>query len=294
MIAERRTDQHDLTQPNGRVLPRLYDSIVVPLDGSDLGERALPHAEALAVRWGIPIDLLSVVAEPVECATAERYLEKVAASTRADVRVIEPVIAGTPADGIRRAIAKLGHALPCVSTHGHGGAARAIFGSVAEAVLREIAGPVLLIGPHAQIQTPARQETLLASVDGSSLSEEILRVATDWAEALQMQLCLVNVVAPKLQEEIRGLDIFEDRYVASLARRLDGVRVPVVCDVLHGGNAADAIVAYAHDLAASLIAMATHGQSGFARLTAGSTTMGVIHAAHCPVLTLRPSKLGRG
>jgi nucleotide-binding universal stress UspA family protein len=56
---------------------------------------------------------------------------------------------------------------------------------------------------------------------------------------------------------------------------------------LHDKNAGDAILRYAEDVSASVIAMTTHGRSGLSRLTAGSTTMAVVHQAPCPILVLR-------
>jgi nucleotide-binding universal stress UspA family protein len=53
------------------------------------------------------------------------------------------------------------------------------------------------------------------------------------------------------------------------------------------GSAADVIVKYAESTSAELVVVGTHGRSGFARLTLGSTAASVIEAAPCSVLIVR-------
>ena len=53
------------------------------------------------------------------------------------------------------------------------------------------------------------------------------------------------------------------------------------------GTAADVIVQYAESVAAELIVVGTHGRSGLARLTLGSTAASVIESAPCSVLIVR-------
>ena len=53
------------------------------------------------------------------------------------------------------------------------------------------------------------------------------------------------------------------------------------------GSAADVIVQYAESINAELIVVGTHGRSGLARLTLGSTAASVIESAPCSVLIVR-------
>lgn len=55
------------------------------------------------------------------------------------------------------------------------------------------------------------------------------------------------------------------------------------------GPAKDVIVRYAESVAAELVVVGTHGRSGLARLTLGSTAAGVIESAPCSVLVVRLS-----
>jgi nucleotide-binding universal stress UspA family protein len=46
----------------------------------------------------------------------------------------------------------------------------------------------------------------------------------------------------------------------------------------------DALADFANELSAAMIAMNCHGRTGLARLALGSTTMGVLQLALCPLL----------
>jgi nucleotide-binding universal stress UspA family protein len=143
----------------------MYRRIVVPLDGSDVAAQALPQAEELANQQSIPIVLLHVidlneldhfglevvVGRPAladqlqtEVQRSRVELEQVAAKLRErglDASV--QIRAGNPAREIA-ATAVPGDLL-VMSTHGRGGPARWVLGSVAEAVVRHASVPVMLI-----------------------------------------------------------------------------------------------------------------------------------------------------
>jgi nucleotide-binding universal stress UspA family protein len=272
-------------EPKTRRQP-LYESIIVPLDGSALGERALPVAAALAARWGAVVRLLRIVGENESSASAAEYLKIVARATGPNAHALPPIVMDDAAKAIRETVGYTVHSLLCMSSHGRGGLGRALLGSVAESVVRESLGPVLLIGPRAGNSTG---NTILATFDGSQLSESILPLAVDWADALGMRLSFAHVIAPDSTTQIAGRDVLETNYVESLARRINRPEVAVDWDVLHNKDAGAAIVRYAEDISAAVIAMTTHGRSGLSRIAAGSTAMTVVHRAPCPVLVLRPT-----
>jgi nucleotide-binding universal stress UspA family protein len=57
-----------------------------------------------------------------------------------------------------------------------------------------------------------------------------------------------------------------------------------------GGQTAPAILEYAHDHAFDLIALATHGRSGAARILLGSIADKIVRGTTRPVLLYRPPK----
>lgn len=138
--------------------------ILVPLDGSPVGERALSYLERVAGRAGSEVLLLQVVASvnpaplvpkygpsPVEVLEtrrqrAEAYLERVRRGLqRRGITARVMVRSGDPAEEILACASTQGADLVLMSTHGRSGVRRVLMGSVAESVLRKSSLPVLLI-----------------------------------------------------------------------------------------------------------------------------------------------------
>jgi nucleotide-binding universal stress UspA family protein len=139
----------------------------VPLDGSGLAEKALPHAVALAKRLKLAVQLLRVYALPSDVyivadgviaqgavqfreAThkeAERYLEGKVESLRAEGldHVIGTAMEGDAASEIIDLAAKTANSLIVMSTHGRSGIGRWLLGSVADKAIQHSRAPVLLI-----------------------------------------------------------------------------------------------------------------------------------------------------
>jgi nucleotide-binding universal stress UspA family protein len=211
----------------------MIQTILVGLDGSDLAERALPYAAALArVTNGI-LTLVQVVpahptgptlqddnphlipfmaAVPVaapgaegetarnELHEAERYLDGVASRLAAEGTRCETVIArGEPSRALIEEAASRRADLVVLSTHGRSGLGRWLFGSVAEAVMARSDVPVLLARaaqPEAPVRLPGPGTPILVPLDGSELAERALPVATELAERFGAELRLVNVIVP--------------------------------------------------------------------------------------------------
>jgi nucleotide-binding universal stress UspA family protein len=142
----------------------MYKRALVPLDGSMVAEAIVPFILEIAGPLDMEVALLRVVvpAPPVVLEAsgavavedveklrkdAEEYLASVAPGLRAKgVRVTMSVRCGANAvteilDGAR----DLDADLIAMTTHGRGGLGRLLFGSVAEAVLRQAEIPVFLM-----------------------------------------------------------------------------------------------------------------------------------------------------
>lgn len=153
----------------------MYERVLIPLDGSELAETILPFAERVAGPLDAEVVLLSVV-EPISAVAglaadravgpdalllrqleAKKYLGEVARRLEAKgVRVRTLLGLGMPAGEIAE-VAKAEKAdLIAMTTHGRSGLRRALFGSVAEEVLRSAGVPVLMIRTTAA--TPAPEE----------------------------------------------------------------------------------------------------------------------------------------
>ena len=156
----------------------MYSQVLVPLDGSEVSERALPHAQNLAAAFGARVHLLQVIslsheyevyrgageggltameysiemAERVTAARqtrAEAYLKATAARLEAHgIPVQTSVRQGSTLDHITNFIAENGIDLIVMSTHGRSGLPRFFIGSVTDRVIRFSHVPVLAIPPE--------------------------------------------------------------------------------------------------------------------------------------------------
>jgi nucleotide-binding universal stress UspA family protein len=271
---------------------RLFEQVVVPLDGSEWAERALPHARAAAQRLGAGLWLVSAAPEGERDAREER-LQAVSAGLGLPLRVTVEVSddpAGFVVGLVDGARVSGGPVLVCMTTRARR-MATALWGSTAVAVVRESVGPVLLVGPAAADRGPV-DGPVLVPLDGSEMAEQALPLAVGWARATGQRVELRQVLDPETVEALgtgagSPPDIVEGAYLERLADGLEGVEVN--WDVLHDDDPAPAIVRAAADLGAGSIVMATHGRSGAALAVAGSVALAVVHDAPCPALVQRPT-----
>jgi nucleotide-binding universal stress UspA family protein len=264
-------------------MPAPFSDILVPLDGSPAAERALDPACGLARRVGVPLRLLSRIL-PGEAEERTAYLAGLARRLVAGAEVGTRLV---DRESIPDAIIdSLGPGtLVCISSHGRGGVARGVMGSVTEALLRMIERPTLVIGPNAGSPRPL-DGRVVACIDGSPESEQAIEPARQWADALDRPLWLIEVADPtRTAADVLLHDVVESGHLAVLARAAGGTSE---WDVLHGKSPARALA----DLAASkadpvaLLVMATHGRTGWDRLRLGSVTIATVHSAPVPVLVV--------
>ncbi len=160
----------------------MYEKILVPLDGSVLAERAIPHAGEIARGAGAEILLLQaiylpmpVVPEPVlltegkileEAAKAtSEYLDRVGAQLKGGGhRVRTMVDERPPAEAILHVADRENVDLIVMSTHGRSGLSRLMMGSIAESVLRNTHRTVMLVKPERPADTEHPSEEKHAHV----------------------------------------------------------------------------------------------------------------------------------
>jgi nucleotide-binding universal stress UspA family protein len=146
--------------------PNVYERILVPLDGSESAEAVLPFAEKVAGPLDAEVILLQaipasragfVVAARVQ---AECYLGSLADRLASKgIRVQTGIRFGSAPAAILGAADAWDADLIAMATHGRTGLDRLLFGSVAEAVLREAQVPVLMIRTSVKAATPAGERT---------------------------------------------------------------------------------------------------------------------------------------
>ena len=196
----------------------MYERILVPLDGSKMGEQVLPYVRLLAKGFESQIKLFRAI-EPIPSTRltdlahdpyrhrlleslkrdAEKYLGEVAASLHQDGLATLPVVLGgapltPPFHYILSEAGRDPATLIAMSTHGRQGIGRWALGSVAERVLHGTNSPLLLVRAkgNTQIAVP-KLASIIVPLDGSELSEQILPYVTPLARALDLKLLLVRV-----------------------------------------------------------------------------------------------------
>jgi nucleotide-binding universal stress UspA family protein len=154
--------------------------LVVPLDGSELAEAALPLASEFAATFGGHIVLVDVVPRPGDLvaaqggvmtyvgddygdlqAEAQNYLNGMASRLTADgLSVAVSVRSGIPAQQIAATASEHGAAAVIMASHGRTGLVRSMLGSVAGQTLHHSPCPVLLIRPATlrPVEEPLRSQ----------------------------------------------------------------------------------------------------------------------------------------
>jgi nucleotide-binding universal stress UspA family protein len=284
-------------------------TILVPVDGSPLAERALPYAHVFARAAGAGVLLVQAVPPSAELdgvevgsartrQAAHDYLRDLASRQPRPDRVNTKVVAGEAADALIAEIGATQPELVVMSTHGRSGLGRWIYGSVADALMRRADAPILLVPAACSAVWPGdRAPRILVPLDGSELAEGALELVEPWASAFQAEITVLRAVEPRAmaatdpaallwldptaeQEEARS-------YVAEVVKKLQSAGYACRGSDAYG-FAVPTILDTAHAEAADVIALATHGSGGLTRLLMGSVATGVVQRACVPVLLKHP------
>jgi nucleotide-binding universal stress UspA family protein len=258
--------------------PRAAETIVVPLDGSELAERALPIAARLARPVHGRLVLLACATDH-RAAALRTYLSDLASDVT-DVPVDTAVIAEHEVADTIVEFAEAHDAWICMTSHGRGGLRWAVLGSVAERVVAGARQPVLLVGPHCLPDWVPGPGPVLVAHDGSHLGNVLLDAACDWARRLETTLLLTTVIHPLDAEDAeRPAALFADpeERIRSRGCTVDHL---VVQRHFPAGVLADLAV----DRKAPLVVMGSHGRRGLERFLLGSTTMALLDLVPCPVV----------
>ncbi len=259
-------------------------TIIVPLDESTLSEAALPVADELAGALTARITVLTAGWGSTTEALAEYLTARAATLTAPHDTVVVPDT--FPATAIADA-ARGGDDLVVMATHGRSGIGKALLGSVAEDVLKRSERPVVLVGPHASAPRRLTDGVLAVTTDGSPASAMILPSALVVARALSMAVRVVSVHAgggtPLGGNDRETVDRALESAVAFFAQ--EGIEA--ASEQVMGADAGEAVAEWAGANAVALLAMSTHGRTGLARATMGSTAMKCVHDSPCPVLVRR-------
>ena len=138
---------------------------------------------------------------------------------------------------------------------------------------------------------------IVVPLDGSARAEKILPYVEDLALQYSSEVRLLQVVEPII--EVDPTDTFVPKggkftaeiksaqtYVDSIATRMSEKGISAKSWAL-GGNVVDTICQVAEQEKADLIAIASHGRTGAARVFYGSVAVGILHRIDRPLLVIR-------
>lgn len=275
-------------------------SILVPTDFSKTSVNALEVAFDIAKRAGAEVKLLHVVEE----ATTESYsvsgqgppdsleermytiemikkarkqLEKIVLDPRFKAVKVDGLIrVGNPFHGMRTIIAESKVDLVVMGTHGQTDLKSMLIGSNTERVVRHAKCPVLSI--HKKPTNLNFKDIVYAT--GMHKNEEVFsRVVKRAQDIYKATVHFVRINTPGDFQRDQIVKDYMDKYAKKLGFK------NYTINVYNDTSAEEGVIYFADGINADLIAMATHGRTGFAHVMAGSIAEDVVEHSKRPVLT---------
>lgn len=301
---------------------RIFERILVPLDGSRLAEAVLPMVEWLGGLSHSHVTLLYVLERNAPSAIhgerhlasirdAEAYLREVA--QRLQQRGLDvsyhahETPEGNVASSIEAHAAEIQADLIAMTTHGSGGMRDVLYGSIAQQVLTRSTAPILVTRPQPDSHAiPFRPQQFLVPVDATAASESALPLATGLARATGVALYLVMVVPteetlsgnrsaaatflPATTHAVLDAEADEARhYLERLAGVIRQTGVTVTGKVVRGSTVSR-LAEESRAPGVGMVVIATHGRAGLQAVWTGSVTARLLGRSGVPILLLRTAE----
>ena len=296
----------------------MFKHILVPLDGSELAEAAIPAAISLAQTLNAPVTLLHVIEQGApsevhkdrhltQAEEASAYLEQVAKRDFPPTANVDSHVHTGAVKDVARSIAE--HAtrefqpeLIVMCTHGKGGMRELIYGSIAQQVVANGLTPLLLIKPDDKAARPFRLDKILVPLDSGPIHDASLPSTQELARAYGSSIHLLTVIptfgtvtgekaaASSLLPATTSalLEINVENAADDLQAHLDELKkadMRVTAEVARGDPATE-IVNISEKINADLIVLTTHRKTGTEAFWAGSVAPNVVRRARIPILLI--------
>lgn len=273
----------------------MLNRFLVPLDGSECGELALPWAEALGRDSATEFQLLRCCQSGKDSKKAASYLESVV--RHHDIKVRGSHIQQGEAGSCILSQAQVPEIdAILLSSHGYSGFDAWLLGSVATEVLRGSDKPVLVIRAGEEPLKPKDVQRILVGLDGSREAEAALEPALEMAQRFGARLHLFQAVpfksvpykaSPKVDIE-EALEQAADkcrRYLQGLAARYPEHEMTIEA---RNGHIVDGLIQASEDC--QMIVLTSHGHGGFKRWLLGSVTEQILQKSTMPLLVVHGSR----
>ncbi len=292
----------------------MFERILAPSDASKESELVLPYLEELGMRIGSEITLVHVYPPKMNDFSEDmmQYMDNVVQGLQNRVgntsKVNYVILNGRPSDTIIYHAMEENYNVIVMATHGESGVRHWGIGSTVDKVVRGTSKPVLLI--RAKSAMAMRESGLLdkivVALDGSRIAEVTIPYIEELALSLQaahrQEVVLIQVVSPTYRAATGGafmrgsyteveLERLKGKTADYLEKVATGMRskgIEVRCEVLVGDEAEE-IMRFSDEGDANLLAMATHGISGFNRQYLGKVAERIEHHGRKPLLLVKPA-----
>lgn len=301
--------------------------ILVPIDTSEVAERAIPWAKAVAGDTA-EIVLLEVVplasavrsfggqvigsAETIQAGYQQMAEDQLAAAVGkwfGDSDKVSTVVSvGDPGERILAEASEQGADLIVMSSHGRGAIGRFVSGSVADRVVRHAPVPVMIVGPEGDLAAGATVKRVVAPVDDSELSRAALPVAAELAQRCGAPVEVIHVVVPATEltmtypavagtippmatdaqyEQLAGAG---QMLIDKAVQQLRDQGVEAHGAVSEGSPAGTILEALQPG---DIVVLTSHQREGLARWVLGSTAMKLIRNGEAPVVIVTRESVER-
>ena len=289
----------------------MYDTILVPTDGSDVARAAVDNAVAFAERFDADLHIIHVT-EPSELPPGiedsaagefahhgERAVESAAElAIQAGVEIETAVLTPSARTSIHREVLDYAatNDVDCIvmGTHGRRGLDRYLLGSMTEGMVRD--SPIPVVSVHEDTVVNPNFGDVLVPTDGSDCANVAADHAIELAATNEATLHVLSVVDGGV---IRGdtgtllktLESDAERAIEPIVERAEDAGLESVTTSVLNGTPYRAIVDYAAEHT-DCVVMGTRGRTGLDHFLLGSVTERVVRLSDVPVCTIRDPRIG--
>ena len=274
--------------------------ILVPVDFSKASITALDVACEIAKKAGAEVTALHVVEEATSesfrvsgeivsknfedrlytfklLEKAKKQLTKLVMESRyAAIQLDGELRMGNPYHGMNTIITEQKVDLVVMGTRGHSRLEEMVIGSNTEKVVRHAKVPVLTV--HRK-PNKVNFKNIVYATAMSKNEEKFVRVVKVAQELYNSKIHLVRINTPGDFQRDRVAKDYMEKYARTLGMK--NYTINVYNDITEE----EGIIYFAESINADMIAMATHGRTGFAHVLSGSIAEEVVNHAKRPVLT---------
>ncbi|MFN8101338.1 MAG: universal stress protein [Mycobacterium sp.] len=291
--------------------PEHHDTVVIAVDGSPESDAAVRFGTREATLRAVPIVLLNVVSHyitsrsigpaPLEPAYSGWQQDNARDALARAENIVRASAGQLPVPEMRSEVvysavvpalaeASKHAAMVVVGCRGRGAIGRLALGSTSTGLIHHGHGPIALVRAD-DAQAPDDVAPVLVGIDGSRASVAATALAFDEASRRGVDLIALHAWSDLSYSPYAIADqSYEAQGHEILAERLAGWhdRYPDV--TVHRQIVTDRPAHWLIDGSqqAQLVVVGSHGRGGYIGMLLGSVSTAVVHAAHCPVIVVRP------